>query len=211
MAESDAVSKVKCAHLAKLADVAQKSGYPQPTVAWVSGAITFASCYRRKGAAPRHVSAAELCRMPIADLKPRAPGYVRMTLEGLGIQSSVDVGKIVYALIDAGLCASNENDSQRDFDGVFERDRIEDFIRGTGLDHQRDVPAMAKTLLTTVLYGAGAVLVICASRTLDRRFYWVGMVVWIAAWLISRSAYGRPMRFGIPWSELKRESARGGE
>ena len=195
-----ALATLRAERVAQHAKVAEETGYPPHTVAWISGAITFVTCYRRKGATTWHVSAAQLCRMLIADLKPRSPGHVRMMLEGLAIESSRDVGKIVYALIDVGGCTASESDSQADFDGVFERDRIAEFIQHTGLARQRDIPATLKALVVYTFYAIGALLIVMER---GRNGYLIGLAAVVAGWLISKSRYGRPMRFGMPWSELE--------
>jgi uncharacterized repeat protein (TIGR04138 family) len=200
----DACAAYRAERDAKLKVVAEKTGYPLRTIAWVCGAITFAAGYRRKDEATPHVSAAELCRMLIADLNPRSPAHVREMLESLGIGSSRDVGRIVYELIPVGLCMASESDSMHDFDAVFERETVQQFIIGTGLDRLRDTRAGLATAAVCALYLAAA-LCMTAGVQLSHQRYWYGLGLgFIAAgWLVSRSRFARRMRFGLPWHTLR--------
>jgi len=204
MAEREAVARYRAERDAKLATFAEACGHSRRAVGWVSDAITFISIYKRRDAATWHISAAELCRMLIADLEPRHPAHVRMTLEAMGIASSSDVGAIVYALIDAGCCAASESDSRGDFDGLFERDRIDAYITATGLDRQpRDISATLKLWGILALYALGSALLLSSYRTHDRTWQYVAYALLVTAWIVSKTRFGKKRRFGIPWSSLE--------
>jgi uncharacterized repeat protein (TIGR04138 family) len=71
----------------------------------------------------RHITGAELahaCR----DLALQRFGVMaRMVLEHWGVQSTADLGDIVFALVELGLLSSQPTDSKADFLDVFKFDR----------------------------------------------------------------------------------------
>lgn len=87
-----------------------------------------------------HVSGQELC-LGLRSLAVEKYGSLAMTvLHGWGVTKTEDFGKIVYAMVDAGLLRTSENDSMDDFRGVYEfneafdslRDRTADCAGGCG-------------------------------------------------------------------------------
>jgi uncharacterized repeat protein (TIGR04138 family) len=69
---------------------------------------------------PRHISGRELClgvrALAIRDFGPLA----RSVLSHWGVESTADVGEIVFALVDAGVLVKEEGDSLRDFQDLFD-------------------------------------------------------------------------------------------
>jgi hypothetical protein len=108
----------------RLADVAARTNTPVSTVRWISGALTFAGCHERRGVSTRGVDARELCRMLVADTGERRPGPLRDWLVDAGIPSSEKVGLIVYALVEAELCATSPHDKPTAFDSIFDAAHI---------------------------------------------------------------------------------------
>jgi uncharacterized repeat protein (TIGR04138 family) len=72
--------------------------------------------------ASRHVSGQQLC-LGLRDYAIRQYGAMaRTVLASWHIHSTTDFGRIVYAMIDAGLMRKTDEDDFGDFEGVFEFD-----------------------------------------------------------------------------------------
>lgn len=78
----------------------------------------------KKLAKPRHVSAHELLEgireFALEQFGPMA-GTV---MKHWGIRTTLDYGKIVFALVDSGFMSKNDNDHLDDFKDVFELDEV---------------------------------------------------------------------------------------
>jgi len=189
---------------ATLDDIATRLGYPPATVAWIKGALAFVGRYERKDAGTRHVDAAELCRMLVADFDEREPARVAAWLRDMGLNSSRDIGRIVYALIDAGLCQAGENDSEDDFDAIFDRETADRYAADVLGKRPRDWPIIAKQIAIGVLLAAGlAVVEIFGHNQAAWPSAFVASSLFCIAWLLWRSHWPRPMRFGLSWSRLR--------
>lgn len=188
----------------KLAAVAERTGKPPATVRWISDALDFAGRYRRKDDPGLHVDAAELCRMLIADLGLRRPDALRDWLVSLGIHSSVDVGRIVYAMVDAGLCNASADDAESDFATIFHADDIERYFRDSGVFAERDWAATIKSAMVWAFYLAGlAILVLRPQLHSSPNSTAIGGALIGVGWLLSKLRFPRPMRFGWAWSTLE--------
>jgi uncharacterized repeat protein (TIGR04138 family) len=77
---------------------------------------------------PRHITGPELAdgarRLAIERYGPMA----RTVLEFWGIHSTADLGRLVFALVEAGILVKQEGDTLQEFEGVF--DFEEAFERG---------------------------------------------------------------------------------
>ncbi|MEP7042907.1 MAG: hypothetical protein ABI843_07580 [Dokdonella sp.] len=194
---------------ARIESIAADTGFPVGTVAWVAGAVHFIGTWQRKGASKRHVDAAELCRMLIADFGERDPVRLRSTLESIGVRSSRDIGRIVYALVEAGLCEEAENDSEQDFADLFELDDLAGYLDRSGLRMARDWPVAIKRAIVLAVYLCGAALTIVGSQSAARAHWvWIGCALFTVGWAISALRYPRPQRFGIAWSTLQLRAPR---
>jgi len=70
----------------------------------------------------RHISGRELAE-GVRDLALRRFGpMARTVLEHWGIESTADVGEIVFALVDAGVLIKQDDDSPEDFEAIFDFD-----------------------------------------------------------------------------------------
>ncbi len=68
----------------------------------------------------RHITGPELARA-CRDLAMQRFGVTaRLVLEHWGLRSTLDIGDIVFTLVDMGLLVSQPQDSRDDFFGVFE-------------------------------------------------------------------------------------------
>jgi len=73
-----------------------------------------------------HVSGQELC-LGLRSLAVEKYGLLaRTVLHGWGVRGTEDFGRIVYAMVDAGLLRTSENDSMDDFRGVYDFDEAFD-------------------------------------------------------------------------------------
>jgi uncharacterized repeat protein (TIGR04138 family) len=84
---------------------------------------------------PRHITGRELAEgvrdLAIARFGPMA----RTVLEHWGIRATVDIGELVFALVEAGILIKQEEDLLDDFNGIFDfEDAFErDYPWGTDL------------------------------------------------------------------------------
>jgi uncharacterized repeat protein (TIGR04138 family) len=70
----------------------------------------------------RHVTGPQLC-LGLRDFAVQKYGLLaRTVLERWGIRKTDDFGRIVFAMIEAGLMRKSDDDSEADFQGVFEFD-----------------------------------------------------------------------------------------
>jgi uncharacterized repeat protein (TIGR04138 family) len=103
--------------LERVHELAQSIGYPAGAVLFVLGALTDLGKKRRQepeaGAGP--ISAREYC----AYLLTCRGADTAATLRELRLLRSEDVGRIMFALIEAGLAKRHASDAQADFDGLF--------------------------------------------------------------------------------------------
>jgi len=83
----------------------------------------------------RHISGQQLC-LGLRDFAIRQYGLLaRMVLNKWGIRRTEDFGRIVFAMVDAGLMRKTEEDTIHDFENVFE---FEEEFRSPGdLLHER--------------------------------------------------------------------------
>ena len=67
----------------------------------------------------RHITGPELAHSCRALALQRFGVTARLVLEHWGVQSTSDIGDIVFTLVDLGLLISQPHDSRDDFSGVF--------------------------------------------------------------------------------------------
>jgi len=72
--------------------------------------------------ASRHVSGQELCLGLRSYAVDRYGMLARTVLRNWGVRSTEDFGRIVFAMVDAGLMRTSEHDSPEDFRGVYDFD-----------------------------------------------------------------------------------------
>ena len=81
----------------------------------------------------RHISGAQLCE-GIRDFALARWGRMAATVLGhWGVRETLDFGRIVFALVDAGLMSKTDDDALGDFEGVFDLRRA--------LEHDYALPA----------------------------------------------------------------------
>jgi uncharacterized repeat protein (TIGR04138 family) len=84
---------------------------------------------------PRHISGRELAE-GVRDLAMERYGpMARTVLEHWGIESTADVGRIVFALVEAGVLIKQEEDTPDDFDAIYDFDEVfeDDYPWGANL------------------------------------------------------------------------------
>ena len=77
----------------------------------------------------RHITGGELLDGVRSLALARFGLTARMVLEHWGVYTTEDIGEIVFALVDHGLLVKTENDSIKDFVGVFEFSDFENNYR----------------------------------------------------------------------------------
>lgn len=209
MSDPETKDRANRADSAEHEAVAERTGIPLATVIWISSALAFVGFWRRKQTTELHVNASGLCRMLIADLDERNPDALSDRLKQVGIQSSRDIGRVVYALIDTGLCTATDSDSESDFVDVFETDQIDRYLRQSGIHALRDWPILLKSAIVWSFYIGGLALLLARNeRVIAHLPVWAGGLVFFFGWVLSRTRYPKPMRFGLPWSALERRTRR---
>jgi uncharacterized repeat protein (TIGR04138 family) len=211
MSQAEAVSHcAACGQRKAVIDgIATRLGYPDTTVAWIAGAVLFAGTHERKGIGRMHVDAAELCRMLVADFDERDPVRIAVRLGDMGLASSRDIGRIVYALIEADQCQAGDNDRKDDFDAIFDRDTVDRYAAEVLGNRSRDWPVIAKQVAIFALVIAGLAIVEVGKRS--QAFpspVAIASSMFGIAWLLSLLRWPRPMRFGLPWNRLRRAGQR---
>lgn len=102
--------------------VAADSRYHREAYGFVRDGLDFSQkrIVREAGIRARHISGRELLdgirEYALQQFGPMA----LMVLEEWGIRSTDDIGRIVFNMVDFGLLAKTEKDSQKDFDGVYD-------------------------------------------------------------------------------------------
>ena len=107
-------------------DIQRKAGpYPLQAFAFVQEGLRYAveSIKANEPDLPeqgRHVSGQELC-IGLRDYAIKQYGMLAQTvLERWHVQRTDDFGRIVFALVEAGLMSKTDEDSLEDFKGVFD-------------------------------------------------------------------------------------------
>jgi uncharacterized repeat protein (TIGR04138 family) len=99
--------------------------YPQEAFTFVrEGLAHTARLFHGDGAtsSERHVSGPQLC-IGLRDYAVSTYGMLaRTVLSRWGVRSTADFGRIVFAMIEAGLMRKSEDDSPDDFQGVYDFD-----------------------------------------------------------------------------------------
>jgi uncharacterized repeat protein (TIGR04138 family) len=108
---------------ARLKAIASRIGYPPDAVAFLYAGLSRAQREVEMDAGDqRHVSAAQLC-YALRDLaRETYRELAKPVLAEWGIHSTGDFGRMVYALVDAGLMSTNAEDAREGFDDVFDFD-----------------------------------------------------------------------------------------
>jgi uncharacterized repeat protein (TIGR04138 family) len=106
--------------------VAADSRYHREAYGFVRDGLDFSQkrIVREAGIRARHISGRELLDgIREYALKQYGP-MVLMVLEEWGIRSTDDIGRIVFNMVDFGLLAKTERDSQKDFEGVYDFEEV---------------------------------------------------------------------------------------
>jgi uncharacterized repeat protein (TIGR04138 family) len=102
----------------KIEDLAERSGsYPVKAFLFVLAVLEHAHrTLGREG----HMTGGEVCAaakdLAVRDYGPAA----KMVLNGWGFESTLDIGRVVYLMIEGGLLSKTEEDSLDDFRDVFD-------------------------------------------------------------------------------------------
>ena len=129
----------------RLLELSESLGFTKDTIHWVYGGIGLLSSRKRQQnpkAESFHVSAGEVCAALLRDIRSTFKEPIREVLSDLGIESSKDVGRIVFGLVEKNLIKANDDDSIADFDGLFDQSNLDEFlvmhgITGKSLDIRR--------------------------------------------------------------------------
>lgn len=123
----------------RLLELSESLGYQKDTIAWVMGCVVeISDRYTIDPENPKHITAHEVCKGLIQDLCTLYNDPTEKVLLDLKIESSKDIGKIMYGLIEKELISQSENDAESDFSNIFLTANIDAFIdqeklKGKGL------------------------------------------------------------------------------
>ena len=120
---ADALAELRRRRMQSVADSVRST---TDGVLFVSDAFSFAC--RHAGLFKRHVGALQVC-LAVRDWSMsyfNDAAEAKELLAEWGIRSSEDVGRIIYALIEAGLARRSDDDSPDQFDGLFTLDNLFD-------------------------------------------------------------------------------------
>jgi uncharacterized repeat protein (TIGR04138 family) len=116
------------------AECAQASGIPADGLFFVNDAIRFLPVHRRTGpdlsdTDGRHMTAADVCTAvrEYANVYFNNPDEAREALEQWYVRTSEDVGRIIFALVDAKFLKATPDDTLDSFKGIF---TFEDLLGG---------------------------------------------------------------------------------
>jgi len=113
-------------------ELSESLGISKDTILWVYSSIGVLSerlSTSKDKDTVFHVTARDVCRGLIQDLCNLYPEPPEKVLSGNGIQSSEDVGRIIYGLQEKGLIVESSTDSEADFAQIFTTSDIETFIK----------------------------------------------------------------------------------
>ena len=98
---------------------ARNPRYPEAAYVFVLGALNYVL---ERLPEPRHITGGEMAG-GVRDLAIERFGpMARTVLEHWGIEQTVDVGEIVFALVESGVLIKQEEDTRDDFVDVFDFD-----------------------------------------------------------------------------------------
>lgn len=171
---------------AQLYELAEETGFTKDTIHWVLDGIPRASAEDAEGIdAEGRTSAYRLCRHLIRGLDSGYPGRVVEVLRECRISSGVDIGKIVYALVNRGLTIAEKNDAPEDFDGIFDVEHFDEFLDDAEIRLRRIDGAKLTRRLAWALYIIGGSLVLGSYvRVVGSGLGWAGWCIGMAGWAI---------------------------
>lgn len=76
--------------------------------------------FRQKTGPTKNITATEFVEGFAKMAKEQFGGLAKDVLAHMGIRSTLDVGKVVFALIEAGIFVKTSGDNLSDFDGIYD-------------------------------------------------------------------------------------------
>ncbi len=116
--------------MSKIYDLARESKYKPNTYVFVLEILQVACSKEAK-----HLSGRQLTIAAFIYSIRKYGGLAKMVWEELGLNSSEDLGAVVFEMVEAGLMGKQEEDNVEDFNGLFtleDFDRVKMMIQGTG-------------------------------------------------------------------------------
>lgn len=184
----------------KLYELSDSLGYGKRTIEWVYFCIITLSD-RLTGAngpgdSEKAVRASCVCAALIKDLLHLYDTPLEKKLTDLKIQSSKDIGKIVYGLVDKKLIMAEDGDSQDDFDDIFEAARISGFIKKHKID--RVTPALFhlwKKVHNFLYFGGALVVWLSYTGMISKNLAWIGFSIVMVPFLLQYIKLPQKKRF----------------
>jgi uncharacterized repeat protein (TIGR04138 family) len=170
----------------KLHEIGIETGYGRNAIAWVYHHLSPES-EALQGAKAVELNAEALCVKLVRALNDSFPGELEATLAECKLQSSTDIGRIVYGLVDKKLIIAGENDRPSDFDQVYRLANLDEFLAAHGIKKRRVDWRNAQRKLAWTLYVVGGIMVIASYFRIPGYHYgWAGWITGMLGWLLFR-------------------------
>jgi hypothetical protein len=158
--QKDNEGKLRAELAAQFQEAATETGFETTTVAWVYHQ-TVALAEPPDGNEKRTVQATpgEICERLIRVLNDRYPGGLEPVLVDCNIRNGEDFGRIVRALLDRQLLIAPKCVHPRDFDGIFETQNLNAFLKARGIKKRHADWRGIGGRLCWVCYVAGVLIV----------------------------------------------------
>ena len=116
--------------MSKIYDLARDSKYSPNTFIFIHEVLQAVS-----KEAPTHLTGKQLTLAAFIFSVKEYGGLAKMVWQELGLESSEDIGQVVFMMVEAGLMGAQPEDKVEDFDNLLvadDFDRVELIVTGTG-------------------------------------------------------------------------------
>lgn len=173
-------------YIRTIADLSDELGYPYEAFTRVHGVFEKFAVSDNPLDGTKNINAAMLTRAFINNVI-NLEGDLRNNLSNLNIKSSEDVGRIVYGLVSKSLLQADENDSVKDFSGLFSMENLDDYIKKEKIKKERR--NFDKILLSLYFVGFIAFMLGYSNKIPQRyeKYSWtIGLIAWLSYYFYRR-------------------------
>ena len=183
----------------RLLELSESLGYTKHTINWVYGGIGLLS-ERKKQEVPEgesfHVSAVDVCTALLRDIRSTCKEPIRDILSDLKIESSKDIGRIVYGLVDKKLINNSEDGSITEFDNLFDQSSLNEFLANHGIKEKVLDLRLCYRQLMWFFYSVGTILVVGSYLDIvEPVIAWAGWALAMVGFLMQFYTPPAPKRF----------------
>jgi uncharacterized repeat protein (TIGR04138 family) len=175
----------------KLYELSDSLGYSMETIEWVYFGINQMSvCGTGSPEERSHISAKTVCVGLLRDLVSLYNEPLEDSLKSIKINSSEDIGRIVYGLVEKGLISAAADESISDFENLFNIGNIKDFQKNENIQNKIMDSHRTYRFVMWLLYIVGFILVAASYIDLvNHKIAWFG---WIIAMVGFSMQYNKP-------------------